>query len=384
MIPNRSDAGTPPASAPVRVLFLIDVLHVVGGTEKQLRELISRMDRSRFTPTLVAVYSMHMPHEAEFGGMGCPVRCLGLRRLVSAKGIRAVLQLAAEIRRERIHLIQTFFPDASIVGTIAGRLGGARVVLGRRDLGYWYTPRYLSVLRVLQRFAHAYLVNSQAVRTAVSESERVDPDRVQVVYNGFFDLPTGPSRLTLADFGFPLDAKLVGIVANLRQIKRLDRFVEMAASIRDPRARFLIVGYGELQDALLAQARRAGLGERLRITRTLQDVLEVIKLFRVGALTSESEGLSNTLVEFGLCGVPAVAFDVGGNREVIEDGVSGFLVKPFDVPVLTKRVEELLADDALRSRLGTGAKALCTDRFGGARMVEQTQAFYERLVGRAR
>jgi glycosyltransferase involved in cell wall biosynthesis len=304
--------------------------------------------------------------------------------LVSAKGIRAVLQLAAEIRRERIHLIQTFFPDASIVGTIAGRLGGARVVLGRRDLGYWYTPRYLSVLRVLQRFAHAYLVNSQAVRTAVSESERVDPDRVQVVYNGFFDLPTGPSRLTLADFGFPLDAKLVGVVANLRQIKRLDRFVEMAASIRDPRARFLIVGYGELQDALLAQARRAGLGERLRITRTLQDVLEVIKLFRVGALTSESEGLSNTLVEFGLCGVPAVAFDVGGNREVIEDGVSGFLVKPFDVPVLTKRVEELLADDALRSRLGTGAKALCTDRFGGARMVEQTQAFYERLVGRAR
>jgi glycosyltransferase involved in cell wall biosynthesis len=384
MIPETSDGGRSPASPPVRVLFLIDVLHVVGGTEKQLRDLISRMDRSRFTPTLVAVYSMDMPHKAEFGGMGCPVRCLGLRRLLSMQGVRSVLQLAAEIRRKRIRLVQTFFPDASILGTIAGRLGGARVVLGRRDLGYWYTPRYLTVLRILQRFAHAYLVNSQAVRTAVSESEQVDPARVQVVYNGFFELPDGPSRLTLADLGFPPDAKLVGIVANLRQIKRLDRFVEMAASIRDPRARFLIVGYGELQNALLAQAKRAGLGERLRITRTLQDVLEVIKLFRVGVLTSESEGLSNTLVEYGLAGAPAVAFDVGGNREVIEDGVSGYLVKPYDVPALTRRVEELLADDALRNRLGARARSLCADRFGGARMVEQTQAFYDRVVGRAR
>jgi glycosyltransferase involved in cell wall biosynthesis len=384
MIPDHPETGGPRASAPVRILFLIDVLHVVGGTEKQLRELISRMDRSRFAPTLVVLYSTEMPHEAEFGGMGCPVRCLGLSRLLSANGIRTVLQLAAEIRRKRIHLVQTFFPDASILGTIAGRLGGARVVLGRRDLGYWYTSRYLSVLRVLQRFAHAYLVNSQAVRTAVAESERVDPNRVQVVYNGFFDVPAGASRLTLADLGFPPDATLVGIVANLREVKRLDRFIEMAAGIRDPRAHFLIVGYGELQDALLAQAKRAGLGARLRITRTLQDVLELIKLFQVGVLTSESEGLSNTLVEYGLCGVPAVAFDVGGNREVIEDGVSGFLVKPFEVPVLTKRVEELLADDALRSRLGAGAKALCADRFGGTRMVEQTQVFYESLVGRAR
>jgi glycosyltransferase involved in cell wall biosynthesis len=383
MIPELRKADRPLTKLPVRILFLLDVLNVFGGTEKQLRELICHMDRSRFDPAVLTLYSRDMPHEAEFGGMGCPTRCLGMRKLVSIDGLRAVLKLVSEIRRERIDIVHTFFPDASILGTIAGRLGGARVVVGRRDLGYWYTPRYLFALRLLQRFAHAYLVNSQAVRTAVHESEGVDLSRVHVVYNGFFELPSGPSRLTMSDLGFPEEAKLVGIVANLRQIKRLDRFVEMAAGIRDPQTRFLIVGYGEQYDALVEQARLAGLADRFRITHTIHGVLEIVKLFRVAVLTSESEGLSNALVEYGLAGVPAVAFDVGGNRDVIEDEASGFLVKPYDVGALRQRVEQLISDEALRHRLGARARVVCTDRFGGARMVEQTQAIYERLNRRA-
>jgi len=379
MIPEPRKADRPSTKLPLRILFLLDVLSVVGGTEKQLRELICHMDRSRFDPTIITLYSIDMPHEAEFGGMGCPVRCLGMRKLMSIDGLRAALKLVSEIRRKHVDIVHTFFPDASILGTIAGRLGGARVVVGRRDLGYWYTPRYLFTLRLLQRFVHAYLVNSQAVRALVSKSEGVDLSRVHVVYNGFFELPSGPSRLTLGDLGFPAEAKLVGIVANLRPIKRLDRFVEMAAGIRDPQTCFLIVGYGEMRDALVEQARLAGLADRFRITHAIHGVLEIVKLFKVAVLTSESEGLSNTLIEYGLAGVPAVAFDVGGNREVIEDEASGFLVKPYDAGALRERVEDLIADEALRNRLGAFARIVCTDRFGGARMVEKTQAIYERL-----
>jgi glycosyltransferase involved in cell wall biosynthesis len=363
----------------IRILYLLDVLNGFGGTERQLLELIRHMDRSRFDPMVVTLYSMDMPHEAGFGGLGCPTRCLGIRKLLSADGLRAALHLASEIRRQRIDIVHTFFPDAGILGTIAGRLGGARVVVGRRDLGYWYTPRYLRVLRLLQRFADAYLVNSQAVRNAVSRSEGVDLARVEVIHNGFFDFPSGPSRLTLGDLGFPEGAKLVGIVANLRPIKRLDRFVEMAAGIRDRQACYLIVGHGEQRDALIEQARRAGLGDRFRITHTIHDVLEIVKLFRVGVLTSESEGLSNTLVEYGLAGVPAVAFDVGGNREVIEDQSSGFLVSPYDVDTLRGRVEEILANETLREHLGFRAQVVCANRFAGAMMVDKTQTFYESL-----
>jgi len=364
----------------IRVLYLLDVLEGFGGTEKQLAQLIGHMDRKRFAPIVVTLYSIDPSHEAEFVRLGCETRCLGIHKLGGIDGLRALLKLVSEIRLQRINIVHTFFPDASILGAIAGKLGGARVVIGRRDLGYWYTTGYLRVLRVLRRFVDAYLVNSQAVRSVVSRSEGVDLGRVEVVHNGFFDLPASPPQLTLRDLGFPDDAKIVGIVANLRPIKRLDRFVEMAAGIRDRQTCYLIVGHGEQRNALMEQARRAGLSGRFRITHTIHDVLEIVKLFTVGVLTSESEGLSNTLVEYGLAGVPAVAFDVGGNREVIEDEGSGFLVRPYDVDMLRCRVEEILADEALRTRLGLRARVICANRFAGAQMVDRTQTLYESLV----
>jgi L-malate glycosyltransferase len=315
--------------------------------------------------------------------MGCPAICLAMDRMLSIDGLHAVLKLASKIRRERIDIVHTFFPDASILGVIAGRLGGARVVVGRRDLGFWCTPRYVFALRLLQRFADAYLVNSQAVRAAVARSEGVDLSRVHVVYNGFFDRTSDASRTALGDLGFPPDAKLIGTVANLQQVKRLDRFIQMAAGIRDPRACFLIVGAGELRDELIEQARLAGLADRLRITHTIHGVQDIVKLFKVAVLTSESEGLSNALVEYGFAGIPAVAFDVGGNRDVIDDKMSGFLVKPYDLDALRERVEGLLDDESLRSRMGAHARIVCGDRFSGARMIEETQAFYERLIRRA-
>jgi len=364
----------------IRILYLLDALDGFGGTERQLLELIGHMDRMRFHPIVVTLYSMDKSYEAEFRRLRCETRCLGIRKLVSLGGLRAILKLGWQIWRQRINIVHTFFPDASILGTIAGRLGGARVVVGRRDLGYWYTPRYHRVLRLLQRFADAYLVNSQAVRSAVSESEGVSLWRVQVIHNGFFEVPNGPSRFTLSDLGFPAGAKLVGTVANLRPVKRLDRFIEMAAGIRDDRTCFLIVGYGEQKDAIVEQARLAGLAGRFRIIHTIHDVLEIVKLFTVGVLTSESEGLSNTLVEYGLAGVPAVAFDVGGNREVIEDQSSGFLVSPYDVGTLRRRVEEILVNETLRDRLGFHARVVCANRFAGAMMVDKTQTLYESLA----
>lgn len=364
----------------LRVLYLLDVLNGFGGTERQLQELIRHMDRSNFTPIVMTLYSMDTLHEAEFNKLGCPTRCLGIRKLMGFDGLRTALSLASEIRQQHINIVHTFFPDAGILGTIAGRLGGARVVIGRRDLGYWYTSGYLRVLRLLQRFVDTYLVNSQAVGNVVSRSEGVDLTRIKVIYNGFFDLPVSPTRRTLGDFGFPEGAKLVGIVANLRPIKRLDRFVKMAAQIDDRQICYIIVGHGEQRDALMEQARRSGLGNRFRITHTIHDVPEIVKLFTVGVLTSESEGLSNTLVEYGLVGVPGVAFDVGGNREVIENGSSGFLVNPYDVETLSRRVEEILTDETLRTRLGLHARVSYAQRFAGALMVNKTQTFYESLA----
>lgn len=369
----------------IRVLFLLDELSGVGGTEKQLQRLIARMDRSRFSIEVMTLYARTMPHEVAFGGFACPIRTLDMQRVASVDGLRAVLRLADIIRRERFDIVQTNFVDASLVGILAGRIAGARVVVGRRDLGYWHTPRYLAAARILQRLASAYVVNSFAVKTAVAAAEGVKPSQICVIYNGFFfDRTEEVSTPIRKSLGFPDTAKIVGIVANLRGVKRIDRFVDMATRIADPDACFLIVGHGELRDALTKQAREAGLGDRLRIVHSIDRIMEITSQFHVGVLTSESEGLPNALIEYGFAGVPSIAFDVGGNREVIDDGQTGYLVAPYDVCTLSHRVSTLLHDAPLRDRMGARARVVCSDRFSGPSMVKRTQEFYEAVASERR
>jgi glycosyltransferase involved in cell wall biosynthesis len=364
----------------MKVLYLLDVLDGFGGTERQLRELIQHMDRSRFEPVIMSLYSGSASGATGFNGIRCEVHCLRMRRLGGVSGMLATLRLATWLRRQRIDLVHTFFPDASIVGIVAARLAGKRVVVGRRDLGYWSTPRYIAVLRTLQRLADAYIVNSIAVRSAVKQTEGVDESRIHVVPNGFFDVPASRPNATPRELGLAGGGQLVGIVANLREVKRLDRFIDMAAAIRNPRVSFLIVGAGHLHDALRRRADLVGLGSRLRIIHSIAETMSLIASFRVGVLTSESEGLSNTLIEYGLAGVPAVAFDVGGNREVIDDAETGFLIEPYDISSMRARVEDLISDDLLRDRMGSRAQIVCSDRFAGTKMVASIQGIYDRIA----
>jgi glycosyltransferase involved in cell wall biosynthesis len=97
----------------------------------------------------------------------------------------------------------------------------------------------------------------------------------------------------------------------------------------------------------------------------------------VGVLTSESEGLSNSLLEYGAMGVPTVTFDTGGNAEVVVEGETGFLVPEGDVEALADRVAEVLGDEGLRIRLGEAARRRCREVFDPEPVMKSTLAFLE-------
>ena len=100
----------------------------------------------------------------------------------------------------------------------------------------------------------------------------------------------------------------------------------------------------------------------------------------VGVLCSETEGLSNAILEYMACGLPVVATNVGGNPELVVEGETGFLYAPGDVEGLAKALGRLLADPALAARLGAAARARFETRFGLRRMVDETVAVYERAL----
>ena len=365
--------------APEPIVYLIDFFIKGGGTENQLALLIDGLDRQRFQPHLITLRDRVSDDPLP---LNCPVHHLGVKKLLSFKALSALFWFVRYLRRNRVKILQLFSIDSNLFGIAAGKLGGVkRIIISRRDMGYWYGERRRYLTNIANRFADYCISNSEAVKKIVNRVEPLPPERTKVIYNGvYYRAPANPDAFTREALDIPADAPVVGIVANLKPIKRIDLFLAMFAGLQDQNARAVIVGSGVLHDVLKQAAKDLKISHRVHFCWTRDDVYAALKIFTVGVLTSETEGLSNVLIEYAVAGLPAVAFDVGGNREVIEDGQTGYLVKPYDVNALAEKVDLLLSNTQLRERLGKQANRRALERFSKDKMVRATEAFYQEII----
>src|SRR5258708_34058877 len=147
-----------------------------------------------------------------------------------------------------------------------------------------------------------------------------------------------------------------------------------------PDVYFLNDGDGANRPELEEQANAMGLAGRVHFTGFRVDVPELLREASVSVLPSLSEGLSNSLLESMACGVPVIAARVGGNPEVVEHGVTGFLVAPKDSGALADATARLLEDRDLALQFGQAGKRRVTELFSVERRVSETQLLYQRLL----
>ncbi len=364
-----------------RVAFLIDQWRAGSGTENQLLGLLQHLAPARVDAELITLRRPLAPDEAAL--FPCPVSCLGVGSLASPKSALRLPSIAAELRRRRFDAAMIYFVDSNLYLVPACRLAGiGSVVINRRDMGYWYEAGVLRRLNFVNRWASHFLVNSEAVRQQVIRHEHFPPERIVVIPNGLWGGRVAAAPSGSAPDGFPARGPVVGITASLRRVKRIDRFLDMAAAVaaRMPEARFVIAGQGDLRPELEAQVRVLGLQEAVVFLGQVSDVPALLGRLDAAVLTSESEGLSNSLIEYGLAGVPAVAFDVGGNSEVIADGRTGFLAGPGNVADMADKVLRLLQDAARRREMGAAAARHCRETFAADRVADLTVDFLASLV----
>jgi glycosyltransferase involved in cell wall biosynthesis len=158
-----------------------------------------------------------------------------------------------------------------------------------------------------------------------------------------------------------------------------------AAAPTIPDMRVVLMGDGPDRAALTALARTLGLAERLEMPGFVRDMRTALgSLDAYVHFSREREGCSNAILEAMACGLPVVATDVGGNRELLEDGVTGILVPEEDVDAVGRALARLAGDSAMRERLGDAAAEAVRRRFAVARMVEATQGLYESVCSEAR
>jgi glycosyltransferase involved in cell wall biosynthesis len=364
---------------PIRVCFMIDRL-AAAGTESQLLALIRHLDRGRVRPFLCL-----LDGEDEVSGSlvpeDCPVLRLGVRSLASQQGFAAAWRLATFFRRERIEVLQVYFPDSTYLGILAAHLGRVpRIVRTRKNLGYWLTPWHRCLGRLCNLVTNATVANCEACRDAVMRDEGAPAGSVIVLPNGvdfarFAGVP---------DLACRRGPRCVGSLANLRPVKDLDLLVHAAADVTraHPDVTFRVAGEGEQRPALEEQVHRLGLAGRFFLPGMVADTPGFLASLDVAVLCSRSEGMSNALLEYMAAGRAIVATAVGANGELIEDGVQGLLVQAGDADGLAAAIRRLLDDPALAARLGAAARRKAGRYHSHSGRARSFEAFYRALLGR--
>lgn len=382
---RRPTATEPPpevADARIKVMFIIDSLpNRKAGTEKVLSSLIENLGRKTFEPILCCLHGSDNLRFQDTRSVN-----LGMQSFASFKALKELFYLAGFLRRQEVDLLVTFFKNANYFGTLAAKLSGrARVVSCRRNLGYWQSWRDLLLLRTINRWTEFVIANSNAVKEAVMRKEEVRTERIGVIYNGI-DLQEFSNKLISKEeakrrLGVSPETPVVGMVSNLRPVKRLHIFLESAVIIlrRFPETRFFIVGEGPQRRELESLVRRLGLTDSVVFAGGTAEVAAYLSAFDVGVLSSSSEGFSNSILEYMLAGLPVVATRVGGNPEIIRYGENGYLVPPGDPRSLADKIILLLGEKGRRTTLGEKARSTVTEHFSLARMVAEFEECFLKL-----
>ena len=373
------------SAAPVRrrLLLLADIFGGIhGGTEGQMHTLASNLPPGWEAELWVLQSSAYL----DAHGFPCPHRSLGLGGFRSPRLPLDVRAIARDVRAGGFDLIHAFHADTCTLAPWIGRLADVPVITSRRDLGYWQGPHTIELLRRANRQVHAIVANSEAVRRRVIEVEHAHPARVHVIKNGHararFEAEADPAATEA--LGIPASARVVGLLANVRPLKRQADLIDALAALGPAAAdvHVLLIGTGPDDElaALRARAVERGVGDRVHVHGVTGDVVPWLRRLDIGVLASETEGLSNAIIEYMGCGLPVVATDVGGNPELVAHETSGLIVPPADVPALTAALDRLLADPELRAAYGAAGRARFEAELTVERMVAATLACYEAVI----
>lgn len=361
----------------IRVLYIIERM-AAGGTEKQLAALIRGLEASCTVKTHLCTLR---PSESLLASLSIPKIELGHKRLLSPRTALQIKRLAGFCREHRINLVQTFFQDPSVIGAILKALLPVKLIVSFRDLGFWRNRAENLKMRLVCHWADGFIANSMSVKAHFAAMDKIRPERIAVLRNGFERRPAVPNGMPPAwsSRGGPV----VGIVGNCnRAVKRMGDFIEVAARVKQLRkdAAFIVIGDGSQMKRLQLRCQELGIAGDVHFTGRLEDPFAYIRQFAVGLSTSASEGFSNAVIEYMACGVPVVVTDVDGNREMVEEGVNGFRVPVGDPRAMAERVVALLDNPDLMRRMGTENIKTVDERYSMQRMICAHESYYVKLL----
>ena len=359
----------------------------VGGTETQAVELARRIPIAGYDVTLGCLRAQG-PLLAQLSETPVVVREFHPRGGIdSPAGFYQLLRLSWFLRREKFDIVHTHDLWSNLLGVPAARLAGVRaIVSSRRDLAHfeWYQGKRRNWLRRIQNLSGAVLANASAIREVLLAEDGFASAKVRVIHNGV-DLQKFQKRRDVRDLLFAGvgDAKLIVLVGNMHSdVKGHPWLIASAPSVihEFPNARLVLVGDGEQRAALEQQVSGMGLARNFLFLGSRSDIPDILACCDIAILPSRAEGLSNAVLEYMASGLPTIVSRVGGNTELVEDGVTGLIVPPEDSAALSAALLKLLREPNVARQIGQNGREFVVRNFSFERLVRQVDALYTELL----
>ena len=202
----------------INILFLIDTIHGVGGTEKHLAQLVTYLNKDKFSCTVVPFFCGKNADSfiRRIEGQDVRFEYIPVRRIYAPNGIRRALELRRLIKSERFDIVQTFHFKSDTYGVLVSRASGVRkIISSRRDTGELKTAPQLLLNKMVNRLITRYIAVADAIAERIARTEGIPRHLFKTIYNGV-ELPPLPDgdalRELRAEFGIAHDAFVVGSV----------------------------------------------------------------------------------------------------------------------------------------------------------------------------
>jgi|GEM_PF-2310157 len=354
-------------SMPRRHIFYLSTSLNIGGSETNLFRLVKHfMDEYDVT---VAV----LKEAGYFGGI---LAQNGIK-VVHLPGIWAV---ASYLRKNSVDILHSFLYRANITGRIAGRIAGVPIIISsRRAIDKWRNAWQVVLNRLSDGLANHIVCNSQASSKELV-NEGYPQSRISVIYNGVdnavFNMNESQdsARNTL---GLTPAEPIALIVARLHLEKGIDLLPAIASKM--PRGIFVVAGDGPLKKPFIDELKKLGLFSRFVFLGWRQDVASLMRAADFMLMPSREESFPQAGLEAAACGIPIVGFDIGGMRELVEDGQSGFLVSYMNIQAFADAANIFAIDRARARRMGALACSKAV-QYSLKAMLTRTEELYKSLL----
>jgi len=381
-------------------MIRVRVAHVItrlcrGGAQENTFHTVRLADRDRFEVDLISgpTTGPGGSIEPRLRDAGIPILRIPelVRRVSPLRDWRALRSLTRLFRERRYDIVHTHTSKAGFIGRVAARRAGVPLIVHtpHGHIFHGYFPALLTRIFVrMERYAAGFTDRIIAL-TARGIEEHLGQgigrrDQYVAIFSGIdlepFERARAVRTATREALGVAPDDLLVGGAGRLEPIKGFTYFIQAAEMIGGalPQARFVLAGDGSMRGVL--ERRAAGLGNRFRCLGFRADMADLMAALDIFVLPSNNEGMGRVLLECGAAGTPAVATNVGGVPEVLEDGATGILVPPRDPAALARAVIDLARDPIRRLRMGEAARTKVVPAFGLVRMVRLIEELYGTLI----